>query len=97
MPVRLRLKRMGSKRNPHYRLVVADAKAPRDGEAIEEVGYYNPKADPPEVRLAEDRVIHWLLTGVQPTETVRSLLQRAGILAKVAEIRRQQKEARDLN
>jgi small subunit ribosomal protein S16 len=91
----LRLKRMGSRRNPHYRLVVADARAPRDGKAIEEVGYYNPKSDPPEVRVKEERVVHWLLTGAQPTETVRSLLHRAGILAKVAEVRRQQKRARE--
>ncbi|MCX7598211.1 MAG: 30S ribosomal protein S16 [Armatimonadetes bacterium] len=97
MPVRLRLKRMGSKRNPHYRVVVADARVPRDGKAIEEVGYYNPKADPPQVQLKEDRVVHWLLTGAQPTETVRSLLHRAGILARVAEIRRQQREARSQN
>lgn len=88
---------MGSRRNPHYRLVVADARVPRDGRAIEEVGYYNPKTDPPEVRVKEDRVIHWLLAGVQPTETVRALLRKAGILAKVAEIRRQQKEARDVS
>jgi len=86
---------MGSRRNPHYRLVVADARAPRDGKAIEEVGYYNPKSDPPEVRVKEERVVHWLLTGAQPTETVRSLLHRAGILAKVAEVRRQQKRARE--
>jgi len=90
----MRLKKLGGKRNPHFRVVVADSRSPRDGRPIEEIGYYTPKTDPPDLRLKEDRVVHWLLTGAQPTETVRALLHRAGLLEKVAEVRRQQKAAR---
>ncbi|MBC7288906.1 MAG: 30S ribosomal protein S16 [Armatimonadetes bacterium] len=93
MPTRMRLKRFGSKHNPHFRIVIADSRAPRDGKTIEEIGFYNPRSEPPLVKVDEDRAIHWLLTGAEPTETVRSLLRRAGILKKVAEIRRAQKQA----
>lgn len=89
MPVRMRLKRIGSKRNPHFRVVVADSRKPRDGRPIEEIGYYTPQTDPPDIRFKEDRAVYWLMTGAQPTETVRSLLHRTGLLAKVAEARRQ--------
>ena len=91
MPVRIRLKRFGSRHNPHYRIVIADSRAPRDGKTIEEIGYYNPRTEPPTVQVKEDRAIHWILIGAEPTETVRSLLRRAGILKKVAEIRRQRR------
>jgi small subunit ribosomal protein S16 len=89
VPLRMRLKRLGSRHNPHYRVVIADSRAPRDGRTVEEVGYYNPRTDPPTLRLREDRVLHWLLTGAEPTETVYSLLRRAGLLARLAELRRQ--------
>ncbi len=91
MPTRIRLKRFGRKGAPHYRIVIADSRKPRDGATIEEIGYYNPKADPPLVEINEDRAVHWLLTGAQPTDTVRSLLKKAGILARVAEIRRERR------
>jgi small subunit ribosomal protein S16 len=93
VPVRMRLKRFGSKGNPHYRIVLADARTPRDGATIEEIGFYNPRQDPPEVRISQDRAIYWLLSGAQPTDTVRSLLRRAGILAQLAEVRRQKAKA----
>ncbi|MCD6351923.1 MAG: 30S ribosomal protein S16 [Armatimonadetes bacterium] len=91
MPVRMRLKRFGSKGNPHYRIVLADSRAPRDGKTIEEIGYYDPKPDPAEVRIDVDRAVYWLMCGAQPTRTVRSLLRKAGVLARLAEVRREQK------
>lgn len=93
MSVRMRLKRLGGKRDPHYRVVIADARTPRDSRTIEEIGYYNPKTDPPTVSIKEDRAIHWLMRGVQPSETVASLLRKSGMLAKLADVRRQQKSA----
>ena len=76
MAVKIRLKRMGSKKNPFYRIVVADVKAPRDGSFIEEVGYYNPVAEPVELKMDAEKVSKWIKTGAQPTETVRALLKR---------------------
>lgn len=93
MSVRMRLKKLGGKRDPHYRVVISDARTPRDGRTIEEIGHYNPKTDPPTIEIKEDRAIHWLLNGVQPSETVAALLKRAGTLAKLAEVRRQRKAA----
>jgi small subunit ribosomal protein S16 len=89
----MRLKKLGGKRDPHYRVVIADARTPRDSRTIEEIGYYNPKTDPPTIEIKEDRAIHWLLNGVQPSETVGSLLRKAGVLAKLAEVRRERKAA----
>ena len=93
MSVRMRLKKLGGRRDPHYRVVIADARTPRDSRTIEEIGYYNPKTDPPTITIKEDRAIHWLLNGVQPSETVASLLRKTGVLAKLAEVRREQKKA----
>ena len=76
MAVKIRLKRMGSKKNPFYRIVVADVKAPRDGSFIEEVGYYNPVSEPVELKMDAEKVSKWIKTGAQPTETVRALLKR---------------------
>ncbi len=78
MAVKMRLKRMGSKKNPFYRIVVADVRAPRDGKFIEEVGYYNPLSK--ELKLDNDKAADWIKKGVQPTETVRSLLRKSGAL-----------------
>ncbi len=86
--VRIRLRRMGAKRRPFYRLVVAESSAPRDGRFIEEVGIYDPTRQPAEVRIQEERVIHWIRQGAQPTDTVRSLLRHEGILKRMAEERR---------
>ena len=85
MAVKLRLKRMGAKKAPFYRVVAADARSPRDGRFIEELGYYNPKTEPATVSLKEEAILAWLNNGAQPTDTVRSLLSKAGIMPKFAE------------
>ena len=72
MSVKIRMRRMGAKRKPFYRIVVADSRAPRDGRFIEEVGYYNPVAQPKELKLDEDKIFEWLKKGAQPSDTVRS-------------------------
>ena len=85
MSVKIRLKRMGSKKRPFYRIVVADSRMPRDGRFIEEVGYYNPLTNPDEVKLEEDKVFDWLQKGAQPSDTVRNMLQAAGVMKKYHE------------
>lgn len=82
MAVKLRLQRLGKKKQPYYRIVAADSRSPRDGKFIEVVGTYNPRLNPPEVNIKEDKAIKWLKNGAQPTDTVRSLLKREGILLK---------------
>jgi small subunit ribosomal protein S16 len=84
MAVRIRLTRRGSKKNPFYRIVVADSRAPRDGRFIEIIGTYNPQTDPAEVRVDPERLQAWLGKGAQPTDTVMSLLKKKGLLAKPA-------------
>ena len=80
MAVKIRLKRMGAKKKPFYRIVVAESSAPRDGRFIEEVGYYNPVTDPIELKVNNDRVQQWIKNGAQPTDTVRGLLKKSGAL-----------------
>ncbi|MHB1500771.1 MAG: 30S ribosomal protein S16 [Candidatus Dormibacteria bacterium] len=80
MAVKIRLKRMGAKKRPFYRIVVADARSPRDGRFIESVGYYDPLRDPKVVKLEEERIRHWMATGAKPSDAVRELLERAGML-----------------
>jgi len=82
LAVKLRLKRMGKKKQPVYKVVAADARSPRDGKFIEAIGLYNPKTEPATVEIKEDRALYWLNVGAQPTETVRSLLSQKGILLK---------------
>ena len=82
MSVKIRMRRMGAKRKPFYRIVVADSRAPRDGRFIEEVGY-NPVSQPKELKLDEDKIFEWLKKGAQPSDTVRSLLSGAGLMAKL--------------
>ena len=82
MFVKIRMRRMGSKRKPFYRIVVADSRMPRDGRFIEEVGYYNPLTNPDEVKLEEDKIFEWLEKGAQPSDTVRSLLSKAGLMTR---------------
>lgn len=82
MSVKIRLKRMGTKHHPFYRLVVADSRFPRDGRFIEEIGYYDPTTNPSTVKIEAEKATKWLQNGAQPTDTVRSLLARAGISAK---------------
>lgn len=78
--VKIRLRRMGAKKAPFYRIVVADSRYPRDGRFIEEIGTYNPLTEPSEIKVDSDRVLAWIKTGAQPTDTVRSLLKRVGVL-----------------
>lgn len=82
MAVKIRMKRMGAKKKPFYRLVVADSRSPRDGKIIEQVGYYNPMAEDKTLKIEEDKVMKWLSTGAQPTETVKRLLKSEGIIEK---------------
>lgn len=77
--VKIRLKRMGAKKTPFYRVVVADSRFPRDGRFIEEVGTYNPLVEPADIKLDEEKIKTWLRNGAQPTETVKSLIRRSGI------------------
>ncbi len=85
MAVKLRLKRMGSRQKPFYRIVAADSRSPRDGRFIELVGTYNPVKKPAEVKVDEEKALKWLSNGAEPTETVRSILSHEGIMAKYAE------------
>ena len=78
--VKIRLRRMGAKKAPFYRIVVADSRYPRDGRFIEEIGIYNPGANPAELNVDVERAQAWIKTGAQPTETVRDLLKKAGAL-----------------
>lgn len=78
--LKIRLRRMGAKKRPSYRIVVAESRAPRDGKFIEIIGLYDPLTDPATVRLNEERARHWLSVGAQPTETVRNILRRAELV-----------------
>ena len=78
--VKIRLRRMGAKKAPFYRIVVADSKFPRDGRFIEEIGTYNPLKNPSEVTIDADKVKEWIRNGAQPTDTVKTLLKKEGIL-----------------
>ena len=78
--VKIRLRRMGANKKPFYRVIVADARSSRDGRFIEELGYYNPLTHPAEIKLDSEKAKKWLENGAQPTETVRSLFKKAGIL-----------------
>ncbi|QZA33474.1 30S ribosomal protein S16 [Hydrogenibacillus sp. N12] len=89
--VKIRLRRLGAKKRPFYRIVVADARSPRDGRFIEEIGYYNPLTDPADVKVDVERAVYWLKNGAQPTETVRSLFRRTGVLKAFYEARRAEK------
>jgi small subunit ribosomal protein S16 len=78
--IKLRLRRMGAKHQPTYRIVAAEARSPRDGRFIEVIGFYNPRSEPAQMRVDADRAKYWLEHGAQPTDTVRSILRRSGIL-----------------
>ena len=80
MAVKIRLKRLGAKKTPFYRVVVADERSPRDGKFIEEIGYYNPLTDPVDIKIDREKATKWLSNGAQPTETVRTLLKKSEIL-----------------
>ena len=80
MAVKIRLKRMGMKKHPFYRVVVADERSPRDGRFIEEIGTYDPMKQPAEVKIDSEKAQHWLNTGAQPTDTVKVLLKKTGVI-----------------
>ncbi len=80
MAVKIRLKRMGMKKHPFYRIVVADVRSPRDGRFIEEIGYYDPMTQPAEIKVDNERAKYWLGVGAQPTDTVRVLLKKSGAI-----------------
>lgn len=79
MATKIRLKRLGAKKAPFYRIVVADSRAPRDGRFIEEIGYFNPVSEPNEIKIDEEKALKWLSTGAQPSETVKSLFKKSGV------------------
>ncbi len=80
MAVKIRLKRIGAKKSPFYRVVVADARYPRDGRFIEEIGTYNPLTDPAEIKIDAEAAKKWIANGAQPTDTVKALLKKSGAL-----------------
>lgn len=80
MAVKMRLRRMGKKKAPTYRVIVADSRSPRDGRFIEELGFYNPGTEPATVQIDADKAKKWISNGAVPTETVRSLLKKSGII-----------------
>ncbi|MCR4748003.1 MAG: 30S ribosomal protein S16 [Clostridiales bacterium] len=80
MAVKIRLRRMGAKKAPFYRVVVADSRFPRDGRFIEEIGYYDPTKDPVVIKIDEEKVAQWMANGAQPTDTVRALLKKSGAI-----------------
>ena len=85
MAVKIRLNRMGAKKNPFYRIVVADSRAPRDGRFIEVLGNYDPSQNPAVVNVDEEKVLDWMGKGAQPTDTVKNLFSKKGLMAKFAE------------
>lgn len=86
--VKIRLRRVGAKGQPSYRMVVADSRAPRDGRFIEAIGFYNPRTEPETIEIDEARTLHWLSVGAEPTETVARLLKNHGTLARFERLRR---------
>ncbi len=88
MAVKLRLKRFGTKGKPFYRIVAADARSPRDGRFIENIGTYNPLVNPIEIKVNEEIALKWLKEGAQPTNTVRSLFSKVGIMKKFHDIKK---------
>lgn len=78
--VKIRLRRMGAKKNPFYRIVVADSRFPRDGRFIEEIGTYNPLTEPSEIKVDSEKAINWMKNGAQPTDTVKALFKKAGVI-----------------
>lgn len=80
MSVKIRLRRTGAKKAPTYRVIVADSRSPRDGRFIEEIGHYNPRTEPVEIVINEEKAKVWLKNGAQPTETVKALLKKSGVI-----------------
>ena len=80
MATKIRLRRMGAKKAPFYRVIVADSRDPRDGKFVEEIGYYNPLTEPAEIKIDAEKADKWLKSGAQPTDTVKALLKKSGIV-----------------
>lgn len=78
--LKIRLRRMGAKKAPFYRIVVADSRSPRDGAFVEEIGYYNPTSNPAELKVDNEKAAQWIKNGAQPTDTVRGLLKKSGAI-----------------
>jgi small subunit ribosomal protein S16 len=95
LPASIRLKRMGRKGRPFYRVVVADTRNPRQGVYIDDIGYYDPMKDPAEIQINEEKALTWLRYGSEPTVTVRSLLSKAGVLKKFHEEKHINKQETD--
>ena len=93
MAVKIRLKRMGAKKAPFYRIVVADSRSPRDGRIIESIGFYDSTVQPATVKIDEEKALSWMAKGAQPTDTVKSLFSKDGIIAKYAEAKAKKSEA----
>jgi len=89
MAVKIRLKRMGSKRNPFYRIVVADSRSPRDGRLIEQIGTYSPASESVVVKIDEEKALKWMSNGAQPSDTVRNLFSNEGIMQKFHDAKNQ--------
>jgi small subunit ribosomal protein S16 len=85
--VKIRLRRVGAKKQPSYRIVIADSRSPRDGRFIEMIGFYNPRTEPETVEYKEDRALYWLSEGAQPTEAVARLLEKGGTLERSARLK----------
>ena len=93
MAVKIRLNRMGAKKSPFFRIVVADSRAPRDGRFIESIGFYDSTVQPAVVKIDEEKALSWMSKGAQPTDTVKSLFSKDGIIAKYAEAKAKKSEA----
>jgi small subunit ribosomal protein S16 len=86
--VKIRLRRTGAKKQPHYRVVVTESRSPRDGRFLETIGHYNPRTEPPTVEIDAERALYWLSVGAQPSEAVRRMLDKMGIMAQVPAVRK---------
>lgn len=94
--VKIRLRRVGAKKQPHYRIVVADSKSPRDGKVIETIGHYNPRTDPPTVEVDQLRALYWLSVGAQPSEAVKRMLDKLQVMARAEAMKRGEVSLEDL-
>jgi len=92
LAVKIRLKRMGAKKAPFYRLVVADSRMPRDGRFIEEIGYYNPVSQPAQLNINSEKAIEWLKKGAQPSDTVKNLFRKNGIYKELLELKNREED-----
>ena len=92
MAVKIRLRRMGAKKAPYYRIIVADSRSPRDGRFIENLGTYNPLTNPAEIKVKEEETLNWLSKGAQPTDTVKNILSKVGIMEKYHNMKQTKKK-----